>query len=743
MPHTLSIRVRFLTGRYHGAGDWPPAPARLFQALMAGAACGSRVPEEADMALRWLETLDPPVIEAPPAIRGQHVTSFVPNNDLDSVGGDPGRMAEMRVAKIIQPWLFDDAVPLTYRWEYEPRPENAAFAEAVVGLSHKLYRLGWGIDPAFATGAIAAEGEELPADLAGLVRHRPARSGGDLQLPCPAPGSTGSLRERFAAGRSRFERHGKGKRGYTSFARPPRGAFRTVAYEAPPHRLLYELGWSENTGLFAHPLQEATRLVETVRDGAIGTLARTLAEEPEALGTSVDEAMVERLLKGSKNATEADKAQRIRFIPLPSIGTVHTDPDIRRLLVEVPQGAPLSPEAVDWALSGLPVTPSFDAETGEIRPHAMFVRTGNESMLGHYGIDTHATACHWETITPAALPAAPRRRIDPANIRAEAKGAGERLQEEEAAARAVERALRHAGIRQRPIEISVRREPWRAKGARAEAFAEGTRFSKHALWHLGVRFAEPLSGPLLIGDGRFLGLGLMRPVESDQDVFVLQIDPETAPRTSERIAFLEAVRRALMSRAADEKGQVPPLFSGHEADGGPARSGRHEHLFLAASESDKRLDRLLVVAPWAADRSGEKGSRESKEDRSAIAGVLTGFDHVRAGRLGLVRLAGPFAPDEADPLLAPALTWRSLTPYRPTHHRKDLPAERAVVEDVTAECLRRGLPRPAAVEVIGVKTGPKGGLSADLRLRFDVAVEGPLLFGRDSHTGGGLFAGDA
>ena len=33
MTHSLVISIRLYDGRYHGAGEWPPAPARLFQAL--------------------------------------------------------------------------------------------------------------------------------------------------------------------------------------------------------------------------------------------------------------------------------------------------------------------------------------------------------------------------------------------------------------------------------------------------------------------------------------------------------------------------------------------------------------------------------------------------------------------------------------------------------------------------------------------------------------------------------------
>ena len=60
--------------------------------------------------------------------------------------------------------------------------------------------------------------------------------------------------------------------------------------------------------------------------------------------------------------------------------------------------------------------------------------------------------------------------------------------------------------------------------------------------------------------------------------------------------------------------------------------------------------------------------------------------------------------------------------------------------DIIVECERRGLPRPE-VEILDLAAGPKGGtLQASVRLRFAVAVRGPLLLGRDSHAGGGLFA---
>ena len=38
------------------------------------------------------------------------------------------------------------------------------------------------------------------------------------------------------------------------------------------------------------------------------------------------------------------------------------------------------------------------------------------------------------------------------------------------------------------------------------------------MWHAELRFPTPVAGPLLIGDGRFCGLGLMAPVVEDSDL---------------------------------------------------------------------------------------------------------------------------------------------------------------------------------------------------------------------------------
>src|SRR5882724_7045901 len=101
MNRSILITVRLHDGRYHGTADWPPSPARLFQALVAGAAQGNVLSAQDRAALGWLEQLPPPEIIGPSARRGQRFTNYVPNNDLDAVGSDPRRVGEVRAGKLI------------------------------------------------------------------------------------------------------------------------------------------------------------------------------------------------------------------------------------------------------------------------------------------------------------------------------------------------------------------------------------------------------------------------------------------------------------------------------------------------------------------------------------------------------------------------------------------------------------------------------------------------------------------
>ena len=727
MPQSLLIAVRFHEGRYHGQADrlggedgWPPSPGRLFQALVAGAARGATIRPEDRRALEWLERRDPPRIAAPVMRRGRAVRRFVPNNDLDSVGGDPARVGEIRVGKQWRPCFFDPEVPVLYVWNIDSDAEEAV---RICSIATRLYQLGRGIDMAWASGRVLDE-DEADAVLAshpGVLRT-PRGAG---MTATPHSGTLVSLAHRYQRKRERLTTVGAGRKARQLFTQPSKASFAHTGYDAPARCLYFELRTSERS--FApRALASAAPLLVGFRDAAARRLADSIPERAQSF---------DRLIVG-KGAGPQDLAQRIRLVPVPSIGTEHTDPSIRRIMVEVPANCPIRLDDLKWAFAGLP---ACDPQTGESW-NGHLVSTEDARMAKRFA----EPAREFRSITPVALSGASRRRMGPAD----SKSAGERDREERRAAGSVVQALRHAGVRARPTDLRVQREPLHRRGVRAELFASGSRFSSHALWHVQLQFREKVPGPLVIGDGRFCGLGLMEPVTSAtgySDVFVFRLDGQRPIAAEDRAALVRCLRRALMSLARDDAGGVGRLFSGHEPDGRSDSAGHHAHVFLAAdgdSGDDGSNTRLIVAAPWAVDRSTRP---RHGNQRRFFDEVVRRLAALRAGPLG--RFDGLVAepvPD-GDPLLGPASLWIGRTPYIATRNlkKRDGPAN-FVKADVITECRRRGLPAPAEVEVLDVGAGPRGGRpAAMLKIRFATAVSGPILLGRDSHSGGGLFCAES
>lgn len=493
---SLVLAVRSDEGRYHGQGDWPPCPMRLFQALVAGAALGGPLGAAEGAALKWLEELPPPVVCAPHAERTRPEVSFyVPNNDSDRV---KETLTGKRVAhgkKVFQPYLFDATVPFLYAWRFDQDcSEVRARAEAICSLAERLYQLGRGVDIAWAWGEILTD-EELDqrlGDYPGQVFHPSAGASGTT-LRCPCPGTLESLGVRHQAFAARFTYERQGRTVKITHRRPPNSRFRTVPYESPPSRQVFELrDPALGETLASWPLVRATVLVTRIRDGAVERLKGTMPSR----APDIERVLVGRKPDGTNSGSIAD---RVRIIPLASIGHQHVDMQVRRVLVEVPPTCPILADDVYWGVSGLELK---DPQGDELV--AVVIRAGDNAFARHYGVNTGQTYRDWKTVTPAALPEAAAG--------GSARTGSQRRRQEERAAAAVAQALRHAGLRARAAVIRVQREPFQTYGAQAEDFAAGTRFSPSRLWHVEVTLDRAVAGPLVIGDGRFLGLGVMAPV---------------------------------------------------------------------------------------------------------------------------------------------------------------------------------------------------------------------------------------
>ena len=732
MDRILLLSICFHEGRYHGTGAWPPAPARLFQALAAGAACGERLDPGARDALLWLEGRAAPVIAAPAARMGQSLDVYMPNNDLDAKQGDVRRVGEIRSAiKHMRPRLFDASIPLWYAWTFEDCDEGQRHADMACRLADRLYQLGRGVDMAWAMAEVLdpVQLEERLQNYLGAI-HRPSPMGSGMTLDCPAPGSLQSLEHRFNALRARFQVQSGGK---TLFSQAPKPRFTPVGYDCPVERFLFDIRKLE--GDFAPwPLARATELVYALRgvqategQAAGGIFGRLAAALPDKV------ALLQRVLIG-RGATEADKAQRVRIVPLPSIGYQHADRAIRRVLVEVPPDCPVAARDIAWGFSGLVVDPgAVDVDTGEITGTSNLVAASDQGMLQHYGATPGFTSQLWHTVTPIALPFEAAKRSRGHQTRTPS---ADRLAIEVSAVQHIQQALRHACVPKPVVSIRVQREPFDAKGLPASAFADGNRFIHARLWHVALRFSEPVAGPLLIGDGRYLGLGLCAPVQQDAEGILAYRVISGLELSENPQTVTNALRRAVMSRVQEKLGRnavLPPFFTGHEQDGSTLRGGGKAHLAFAF---DPHLLRLLVIAPHLLE--SRQANKHERACLVSLAAALEGFSDLRAGAAGLLRLQPAAVDLETDPLFKRSRHWLSITPYRPTRYNKTCAPGHAIAEDVRVELKRRGLPAPASVEVLDIRQGQRGGLDAKIALSFAVAVPGPLLLGRTCHTGGGF-----
>lgn len=362
--------------------------------------------------------------------------------------------------------------------------------------------------------------------------------------------------------------------------------------------------------------------------------------------------------------------------------------------------------------------------------------TADDDMLRHYGVG--ASARVFRSVTPVALPEdAKRRRIEPTRRAAEAKRGLERVVEVAGASGAVIQALRHAGVSAPVDTIRVQREPFDAAGARVEPFADGTRFEKERLWHVEIAFGAQVEGPLMIGDGRFLGLGLMAPaadIVPGMHAFTIVDGLNGKP---EPLDVARSLRRAVMARVQaviGEREQRVPFFSGHEQDGAPLRRIQSSHLAFAF-EPQSRL--LLVLAPHVVERRSP--TDQERKSLRTLDVALQGLRELRAGHAGRLTLSPRRTGDGGDDaILGCSLVWESITAYVVTRHATGVGAAEALAADARAECRRLRLPEPK-VESCNVRGMPGIGLTGDVRLTFGQSVLGPILLGRTRYFGGGLF----
>lgn len=561
------IEVNFLTGRYSATShhdraepEWPPHGARLFSAMVATWA-DAEPPDDAERAaLEWLEAQPPPRITAPEAVRRRVVSHFVPVNDasvirpaqyqrrakalgeliaqwedqvdalkgevtkrverlqdkinkerdVDSLAGKVGNTNEAsalallpdgRVKKerhfpsvtLVVPRASESsgdqvtALPrvgpapsVTFAWDVSAPPE---VAEALDGLLGRVTRLG------HSSSLVACRlRDEEP-----VTTHTPG--GGTLMLRWVRPGQ-------FAALEEEHQRH--------RAIRPRSLPFRGVRYsEAEPEGA--EAGDSLRPAsagdwivFKVEPHDRHRPMTRTVE------LARVLRESvlkhaPDPLPEGVS---------GHRPDGSPTSSPHIAFLALSNVGHEFGDGRIMGLAVSLPHG--LDEAARRATLRGIGV---WERERGDEPLELRMGRGGVVEMrrrqppfalvsLRRRGWSRRSR--WWASATPVALPTHPgdlRRGSPAARARAWARA-------EEAVAKSCE----HVGL-PRPSDVRVSLVSHFVGARPANDYpvfrqGGGTRGEVvRRLVHASVEFTEPVRGPLVLGSGRFVGLGLMRPLD--------------------------------------------------------------------------------------------------------------------------------------------------------------------------------------------------------------------------------------
>jgi len=472
MTAHLCISVTFLDPLFHGQGDegpeWPPSPMRLAQALMAGARTGCRGrawTQDRAKALGFLARR-PPLIVAPPAQLAMRCTYFVPNNDSDTVFDRQERLTR----KEVRPYRLVGGDTVHYVWPIEPSEEDRV--RLLCEEADHMLALGWGIDQVIGRGRVLSvtEVDELPGRRwRAWSVQRPASQAWRV----PAEGFVDDLE---AAYRSFIQRvDGDSYRP----ARKPTcfGSVHYLGSTALPARAyaVFELP----DGVSFRPERVAV----------VAAMLRSVACRSAKDDTHDFPGGAEVYVAGHVKADE-QTPPRFTYLPLPTIGHEHADGAIRRLLIAEPFGG--DGAHASWAQRRLRNAALRD-EHGE--EHGVLLdlwRPPSRRIVGCYVRESQ----EWFSVTPVVLPG-----LDDGK---QSKAEGLFL-----------KAAAHAGIPIEAIEsVTLRKAPFWPGAEHPRHYFVPDYLRPFARWHAAVRFREPVPGPLAIGAGRHVGLGLFASDES-------------------------------------------------------------------------------------------------------------------------------------------------------------------------------------------------------------------------------------
>lgn len=470
----LRITIRFLAVDYYAAA-WPPGPGTVFQSLIAGGKSGANQlswTRAHTAALEWIELLDPPFIEYTESSPAKAYRIFVPPNNMDIAAKDPKKSPQsLKAAKEIEPKRIGDAT-VSYFWPVGDESEAATHLPAIDQLASNLIALGWGVDFACAEATLDSEGPKGRVLL-------PSNDGRETRQ-VPTTGTFAGLEMRFRAFRNRLTKEGVNP----SLPEPLMQLIHYRDASEPPNRRrvkLFTLVRADNfEKLHAVAAESTIHVAAWVRNAA----GRAMEQE-EFL-----EDWINSYVLG--HTDDENLGHRISYIPLPSIGHMHTDPAVRRVLIAEPPG-PIRPADLEaFDLLAIKLSGAGLIREGAEEAHA-YLQPVEDLSRGFPSLYLKPSAS-WSSVTPVVLHGYNVARNSISVNKTE---------------KLLVQAFDVAGVPPQQIkELAFQPAPLWPNLPAASAFRAPEHLKKWPRLHVRVEFHSPVAGPIAIGLGRHCGLGV-------------------------------------------------------------------------------------------------------------------------------------------------------------------------------------------------------------------------------------------
>jgi CRISPR-associated protein Csb2 len=455
MSAWLILEVRWHSNLYHGA-EWPPAPMRLLQALVAGNQ-GTDHP-----ALHWLEQQPAPVILAEPDPQPRKLTLYVPtNNRRDRESLTPKIQTQRRLR-----------APVAYVWQVPS--EEASCAQPMLELATRVHTLGTGLDQAFVVGRIESACPTPDADQRRwVVWPGPFMPPAGQALRTPVAGSLASLDLIHEA---RLGRRLHDKDALPRVPNPPPARYGVTVY----------MPETERQGLVYLPIL-------LYADAGLKTLWGWHREDTVYIAAMLRHALMRRVAEwGEPDSVQDfvaghpkdDPNARLSYVPLPSIGHRHVDGFIRRALLATPLAFwSKVRQCQEWLDHPLPLIPE-----GRDEPVAHAVLANELDPVFRRYLNASRD---WVSVTPVVLPGNYTR--------------GHTLVE-----KLVRKALRESGFANEDVAaVQASKLPWVAGATHAHHYRRKSMEGQSFTYHVAVSFTQPVPGPIVLGRQRHHGLGLL------------------------------------------------------------------------------------------------------------------------------------------------------------------------------------------------------------------------------------------